>query len=275
MVWFVALIALAGCGRVGFEIATNQLGDSGTADGGDADVVPLGHDEDGDGVPDSEDVCPHVADSQADGDSDGVGDMCDPNPTVPGEQITLFATMGPGDQPLVAGSDDGVWTQLADALEFSGDPAIGGDNNLYGEHFMPLVVGNVRVALGIDVSMVIPGSPSGQNQISIAVTDNQLPLYFVELNQVAGLFDASQITYYDGNYFATDPQDLNGGIRTGFWFFETTQVVNTGVTFVTRYQGETYTSRVMDSLYQGATELAMRCNNVHFQIRWLVVITSP
>jgi hypothetical protein len=70
-------------------------------------------DQDGDGVPDSEDncptvanpdqrdhdhdgrgdacdVCPHIADDGADQDGDGVGDACDPRPTQPGDHIAFF-----------------------------------------------------------------------------------------------------------------------------------------------------------------------------------------
>ena len=206
MFWFAALIALAGCGRFGFEVVASQNDSgSGTADSA-TDVVPLGHDEDGDGIPDVSDVCPHLVGTQADDDSDGVGNDCDPNPAVGGDAITVFATMGPGDQPFAIGAlTDGVFTQLADALRFDGDLATGGDNNLYGNLSMPMVVGDVRVALGFDLLAIIPGSDSDQNQIALAVYD-QPPSYFGELNQIPGIFDNAQITYYDGtNFFPTQP----------------------------------------------------------------------
>jgi hypothetical protein len=41
-------------------------------------------DTDGDGVPDDQDNCPEIANAdQLDTDADGLGDLCDPNPTVP------------------------------------------------------------------------------------------------------------------------------------------------------------------------------------------------
>src|SRR2546430_4558295 len=53
--------------------------------------VAVGHDEDGDGIDDACDGCPHLADpDQLDGDGDGVGDACDPQPTVAREQVMDF-----------------------------------------------------------------------------------------------------------------------------------------------------------------------------------------
>jgi hypothetical protein len=69
---------------------------------GRLDFAPIadGHDEDGDGVADAIDVCPHRAGSQLDTDGDGIGDDCDPEPTLARQHVLLFATMQPGDQPF-------------------------------------------------------------------------------------------------------------------------------------------------------------------------------
>src|SRR5262245_33772965 len=141
MVRAVLLIAVAACGRIGFD-PLDPLG-------------PLGHDEDGDRVADVDDACPYLPGSQADGDGDGVGDDCDPNPTVPRDQIELFATMMPGDQPFML-FGDGTWTQLADAIEFDGAP----DPDLHtsGNLTLAIQVRDARVALGFDVvARIEPG----------------------------------------------------------------------------------------------------------------------
>ena len=65
-----------------------------------ATAVTGGADTDGDGVPDSTDNCPTVANAtQADTDSDGVGDACDNCVNVPNPRVTPDATTFLGSNP--------------------------------------------------------------------------------------------------------------------------------------------------------------------------------
>jgi hypothetical protein len=79
------VLALVACGRVNFGAATDapiQL---------KVCASPVGHDEDGDGIDDACDGCPHIPDpAQIDSDGDGVDDLCDPYPAVPRDHIALF-----------------------------------------------------------------------------------------------------------------------------------------------------------------------------------------
>ncbi|HEY5922118.1 MAG TPA: hypothetical protein VIV11_10630 [Kofleriaceae bacterium] len=250
----VLLIAVAACGRVGF------------------DPLDLGHDEDEDGIADTDDVCPHVPDAQADGDGDRVGDACDPNATEPRDRISLFATMRSGDQPLNPTFTTGTFEQRDDSLELVGvDP-----NGHVSAHLeMPLVVGDVRLAIGFDVIDRI--DPTPQNQFAVGIKQG-LPFYYVELNEsVIELppYHLASITGWDGTiFFAGDARDLVSNLHPGPVFFQTTQRVGTGVRFEVAWPDEPYVAEVLDAIYQGGTELEININNIHVEIRWLCVITS-
>ncbi len=269
MLRFTALLVLAGCGRVGFGTSEIDAAVDSPTD------VAAGHDEDKDGVPDLEDTCPHLGGAQTDSDGDRVGDLCDPSPMIPGDTIALFATMGPGDQPFSLGGGDlsAVFTQKPDALRFDGD--IGIDGNLYGNLQFPMTLGNVRVALGIDLLAVVRGSASNQNQIALAAAD-QAPTQFVEINQIPGMFDNAAVMLFDGTtYVVSDARDLALGIHPGALFLQTTQRVGQGVRLDAGWPGEMYVAEVMNAVYQGAVRIEMNVNNVHFDIHYLIVITSP
>jgi hypothetical protein len=104
----------AGCGRFSFDATAGASDDAAGGDGAGPDAPPcldpIGHDEDGDGVLDGCDGCPHLPDPlQLDGDGDGVGDACDPDPASQ-QQILFF-------DPFI--SDRAEWT-FQTAPDFSG-----------------------------------------------------------------------------------------------------------------------------------------------------------
>src|SRR5262245_15534882 len=98
MRWCFAIVAVTGCGRFDFDASP------------DASPDAPAHDEDGDGIADARDDCPHRPDPlQTDSDGDGVGDACDPDPTTR-ESIAFF-------DPFTAPRSE--WTY--DAPTFPGD----------------------------------------------------------------------------------------------------------------------------------------------------------
>lgn len=121
----VVLVALAGCGFDGAaatrdsavaidgspDVDTDGDGSNDAIDNCRAVANPLQRDFDGDGRGDECDGCPHLVDTDSDGDSDRVGDACDPRPAEP-DQLRHF--LGFYDAAEIDGwrrsNGQGTWT---------------------------------------------------------------------------------------------------------------------------------------------------------------------
>ncbi len=121
--WLLYAWALVGCDVV-FRIdrLSTSDADAGTStnsmDGSNLHPCAFGtHDEDGDLYADACDVCPGIADDQADDDHDGVGNACDPSAATQNE-IALFVSFAAGSQDwnIVSGS----WTFDGESLIYGG-----------------------------------------------------------------------------------------------------------------------------------------------------------
>ena len=89
------------------------------------------------------------------------------------------------------------------------------------------------------------------------------------------MYHYAGITLWDGRAFTTtDERPLVSSIHSGPLFFQTTQRVGSGVMFEASWPGEPYVAEVMDSVYRGGNRLELNINNLHVEIRWLIVITS-
>ncbi len=254
----VVIAVLVGCGRVGFDPHD------------DATSLPVGHDEDGDGVRDIDDVCPYLPGSQLDGDGDRVGDDCDPNPTVPRDTIAVFATMMPGDQPFAL-FGDGAWTQLADAIEHDGPPDMM-DGHMSGHLELAMPLADVRIAVGFDIlDRVVPGS---QWQFAVGVRNGGF-VYYTQFNEIPAQFARADIVAWDGaNFVSYALQDLATGIHTGRVEYQATHRVGTSSQFDAGWPGEPYRLESMEGQYQGGDKIDVNTNNLHLQIRYACVITS-
>jgi thrombospondin type 3 repeat protein len=257
------VVAVAACGRVDFA----ARGDGGDAIGdGVAPLCanPIGHDEDGDGVDDACDVCPHIADpAQLDSDRDGVGDACDPEPSNPRQHFALFATMRPGDQPFTTA---GTWTQLADSFAF--------DGNGYGGLDADLQVANAVFAMGFTVTGDTNG-PDVQHQIEIYPHDDSGTFTELGFNGTgtANVPDAA-IGYFDGT---TYPNYLTmptaSGIHSGAMTITGRWVIGQSVTLDGGWPGEPYHVDLSPfANYQGGLHLELDSNNVQFAVDWACVI---
>ena len=123
----LAVLIVAGCGRLGFDPAANT-GDGPIDDDVDGDGVPVAQDncptapnsdqddEDGDLVGDVCDPCPPFVDTD-DPDGDGIAGRCDPRPEASGDVIAHFAGFERLPADLIL---DGDWTASGGKLHVTG-----------------------------------------------------------------------------------------------------------------------------------------------------------
>ena len=145
--------------------------------------------EDGDPQGDACDLCPQLAGPHADGDTDGVGDECDPNPSTPGDELVLFdgfngTALGPAWSTVVAGGD-GVWAVGGGVLTATvGEPA--------GIILIPVGApgDTLRLETAADVTAVGPGAT---RSIALLADASNVPLAF---DFCAVSFDGAEAELY-------------------------------------------------------------------------------
>ncbi len=174
----LAVLALVGCGRLSFDNAAR--GDaSGDSLVGDSFVAPCtGPDEDGDAYPNACDNCPtEPSGNQGDGDNDGIGDVCDPRPTTPGDVIEFF-------DPF---DDQNPRYMLFGTRAFGGGLLRLGDDVAFGQAFFT----HSRTITRIDFAFeIVSGSP----------TDTQYTGVWTHIDTVAGPPDQ---LFSEGTFFPT------------------------------------------------------------------------
>ena len=173
------LVAVAACGRFGFEPVDDARNTCG------------GHDEDGDGIGDTCDVCPHIADpDQADSDGDGVGDACDPHPAEPRDRIAFF-------DPFVA--PDPNWTTFGEPFSYANDALIFDATGAgYSTLLRPTAIANDTFQFGAHFD----GASSGDRQVTLIGQSAGNPYYYCELYDSGQPITKFAITYtLDNNGF--------------------------------------------------------------------------
>lgn len=240
----VGLLLVAGCGRLDFEVVA-------------ADAVALGHDEDGDGIGDASDPCPHVAGDLADGDGDGVGDACDPDPAAGGDRIRVFSTLQPGDHPF---ADIGNLVQQEDGLRFAG-----ANQGLA----IPLALANARLELGFEIFALFG---TGQHQVASGV-ETAPTFYFVELNDYLGSETVQVVSYDPANQYVTLASAPHGGVHPGVGLLRyDVSTSPPSYNAVAGWTGELYTAAAATPAFAGGTEVRVVLNGLDIELRYVIVI---
>jgi hypothetical protein len=239
------LTCVVGCGRLDF-----------------GEVHAITHDEDGDGIDDAVDTCPHVAGPNTDSDGDGVGDACDPHPDTAGDHIGLFSSLEPGTNPF---DDITGFTQDPDGLRHVGDVSL----------FLTRPIGSARIELGFDIVTIIG---TDQHQIALGVVRSADPYYFAELNDnTAGTVHDLAVLSYDGTngyvpLASTDIPLLHTG--RGIHRLDVDATTHSYAT-VAGWDGELYTAMAATPQYAGGTKLHYALNGIELVLRYIIVIDSP
>lgn len=242
-------LLVAGCGRIEFgEVVA-------------ADAGLLGHDEDGDGITDALDPCPHVGGDAADADGDGVGDACDPAPAIGGERFRVFSTLQAGDHPFT--SIDEV-AQQDDSLRFAGASL---------SLRIPLALAKARIELGFEIRALIG---AGQHQVASGVENASPTYYFVELNDLLSGETVAVVSFDTINGYVALDSEPHGGVHPGVGILRY-DVATSPPSFsvVAGWTGELYSAAAATPAFVGGSEIRVVLNGLDVELRYVVVIDRP
>ncbi|HUS26998.1 MAG TPA: thrombospondin type 3 repeat-containing protein [Kofleriaceae bacterium] len=256
MRWALPVVLLSGCGRLSFD----ATGDAANDDVSSVDALS-GHDEDGDGVPDLIDVCPHYPDpTQIDTDLDRVGNACDPQPAVSQQRWLFFSPLAGPDSRIVTTGQ--AWTRGAE--EWSVVSPNSGSNLFVAGAFK-----DIDVFVAIDLTSLAPTN----RQLAIIIqNDAAMPYYYGELFDGTGSGAAAVITQFDGTSYT----GLNNAVYGAFPVGRTTFMH-----LIARMASATFTLDVDGTVasaptptYTGAQNLSVGMGGCAGSVRYIAVVET-
>ena len=234
--------------------------DTGAADTS-SDTAMLGHDEDGDGIPDANDFCPFLYDTaNADGDGDGVGDLCDRAPALAQESWMFFATMT-GNEPLIPAPTTS-WVMNADDWHYAS--ATNGETLAHAEAFV-----NVEIWVGVTFETL---GGTGR-QAAIIVQNGSTPYWYGEIFDNGSNTNVN-ITEYTGSiYVARAAMNLTTTFPLGDAILRYS--VHSGGPLIMSVQTTAGTGSVSyNAPYTNGTAVYLNFGNHSGRVRWVAMIKS-
>jgi hypothetical protein len=250
---------LAACGLFDFGVQPPVASDGRDVD---APVAMVGHDEDGDGLPDDQDPCPALAGTAADSDGDGVGDACDPHPSTPGDQLVGFYTMQPGDVPFDTLAE---LAQEPDAARWSA---------VNGGAAITRPVQSLRIELGYDIHALVG---TGQHQIAMGIDRGSDPYYFSEVNDSGTGVQGFQIVSFDATNGYVPLMGMTFPAFHAGVGHERCDVDATAHAYACEggWTGELYTAAAATPAYAGGSVIRFAFNGIDVSVTYLLLISTP
>ncbi|HEY4058948.1 MAG TPA: hypothetical protein VGM39_20175 [Kofleriaceae bacterium] len=235
-----------------------------TRDASDDAAVLANHDEDGDGLDDAIDPCPHIFGDASDADEDGVGDACDPDPQVGNEKWIAFYPMTPGTSPLVGDPAFPV-AEEADDIRYTHD---------FGQGF-DITVPNVslRFEEGFEILGLVG---TGQHVISSGIDGAGKPYYFAELDRNDPSLGAHVVSYDATNGYVTLSDKPMPAFHTGTGHFRYDAITGSAPRYTTEmgWDGELYAPAASTPGFLGGTDLKIVYAGMDIRIRYIALIQT-
>jgi hypothetical protein len=259
----LVLALVAACGRIGFDVG---VGDATTGDAiGDAtgtDVQLAGHDEDGDGLDDNIDPCPHIAGDMDDDDDDGVGNACDPGDGL--HRIVLFDAMTRAlSDPSI--TVQGPWQQ--------GDDDLALDVTSFSAINRTVAITSADIWIGLSVETL---AVSADQQIIIhASTGTEQPRYFGQMYRTQTLNEQGIVSYDDVSFTDVDSVPLGaGGIPTADITLRLHMRIGDDASWTTSWPGEGYQSRGPTPGYTGSPRVRFAMTGMTGAVRYTFITAN-